>query len=471
MEEKISTFDKAKHAAERKAFDLAITTALKYVGDKRAEGMIKMVDLVQKILKDTWPDQAYDKLREVFRDPNSKYFQYTNNLFDTVDPKLIKMAALNRGYESGFRGYARTRELSKKYDCNIPWTILIDPTSACNLHCTGCWAAEYGHQMNLSYEQLDDVIRQAEDLGIHSFLFTGGEPLVRKADIIKLCEAHQTSNFHSFTNGTLIDEQFCQDMLRVGNFCPSISLEGFEDQNDGRRGSGDFEKVMHAMDLLREHKCLFGLSICYTKANYKTVTSDEFLDMVIEKGAKYAWYFHYMPVGNDASTDLLLDPDEREYMYHRIREIRGFDTGKQIFVLDFQNDGEFVGGCVAGGREYCHINPNGDVEPCVFIHYSSANIKDMPLLDCFKQPIFMKYREGQPFNDNMLRPCPMLENPEELRRIVKETGAKSTDMQSPEDVDQLCGKCDHYAEEWAKKAESLWEESKRDKERRLGNAQ
>ena len=85
MEEKISTFDKAKHAAERKAFDLAITTALKYVGDKRAEGMIKMVDLVQKILKDTWPDQAYDKLREVFRDPNSKYFQYTNNLFDTVD--------------------------------------------------------------------------------------------------------------------------------------------------------------------------------------------------------------------------------------------------------------------------------------------------------------------------------------------------------------------------------------------------
>ena len=323
--------------------------------------MINMVDLIQKILKETWPDQAYDKLREVFRDPNSKYFQYTNNLFDTVDPKLIKMAALNLGYESGFRGYARTRELSKKYDCNIPWTILIDPTSACNLHCTGCWAAEYGHQMNLSYEQLDDVIRQAEDLGIHSFLFTGGEPLVRKADIIKLCEAHQTSNFHSFTNGTLIDEQFCQDMLRVGNFCPSISLEGFEDQNDGRRGSGDFEKVMHAMDLLREHKCLFGLSICYTKANYKTVTSDEFLDMVIEKGAKYAWYFHYMPVGNDASTDLLLDPDEREYMYHRIREIRGFDTGKQIFVLDFQNDGEFVGGCVAGGREYCHINPNGDV--------------------------------------------------------------------------------------------------------------
>jgi radical SAM protein with 4Fe4S-binding SPASM domain len=215
---------------------------------------------------------------------------------------------------------------------------------------------------------------------------------------------------------------------------------------------------------------MFGLSICYTKANFKTVTSDEFLDMVIEKGAKYIWYFHYMPVGNDASTDLLLDPDEREYMYHRVREIRGFEGGKPIMAIDFQNDGEFVGGCVAGGREYCHINPNGDVEPCVFIHYSSANIKEKSLIECLQQPIFKKYRDGQPFNKNMLRPCPMLENPDELRRIVAETGAHSTDMQSPESVDKLCGKCDPYAKEWADRAEKLWEESKAKKAERVAKA-
>jgi hypothetical protein len=150
-------------------------------------------------------------------------------------------------------------------------------------------------------------------------------------------------------------------------------------------------------------------------------------------------------------------------MYHRVREIRGFDGGKPIMAIDFQNDGEFVSGCVAGGREYCHINPNGDVEPCVFIHYSSANIKDEKLIDCFKQPIFMKYREGQPFNDNMLQPCPMLENPQLLREIVKETGAKSTDMQSPESADDLCSKCDEYAAKWADRAAKLWKESQEEK--------
>lgn len=67
-------------------------------------------------------------------------------------------------------------------------------------------------------------------------------------------------------------------------------------------------------------------------------------------------------------------------MYHRIREIRAMKGGKPIFAFDFQNDGEYVGGCIAGGRNYCHINPNGDVEPCVFIHYSGANIKEVDLL-------------------------------------------------------------------------------------------
>lgn len=141
-----------------------------------------------------------------------------------------------------------------------------------------------------------------------------------------------------------------------------------------------------------------------------------------------------------------------------IREIRGLTGGKQLFAFDFQNDGEFVGGCIAGGRNYFHINANGDAEPCVFIHYSSANIKEVSVLDALRQPLFMAYHNNQPFNNNHLRPCPMLENPEKLQQMVHETGAKSTDLQSPETVEHLCGKCEHYAKEWKTKADELWGE-------------
>ena len=146
-------------------------------------------------------------------------------------------------------------------------------------------------------------------------------------------------------------EEFCDEMKRVGNLSLSISLEGFNEVNDLRRGKGVFDRVMKAMDLLKENGQLFGTSICYTSKNIATVTSDEFLDMIIEKGCRFSWYFHYMPVGNDAAPELLPTREQREYMYHRIREIRGATGGKQIYTMDFQNDGEFVGGCIAGGQK------------------------------------------------------------------------------------------------------------------------
>jgi hypothetical protein len=161
-----------------------------------------------------------------------------------------------------------------------------------------------------------------------------------------------------------------------------------------------------------------------------------------------------MPVGNDAAPELMPTPEQREEIYHRIRD--NYRKTKPLFILDFQNDGEYVGGCIAGGRRYLHINANGDVDPCVFVHYSDSNIREKSLLDCLRGPMFMAYHDGQPFNDNHLKPCPMLENPQLLREMVEKTGAKSTDMQSPESVEHLCAKCDQYAANWEDTAEKLW---------------
>lgn len=141
--------------------------------------------------------------------------------------------------------------------------------------------------------------------------------MVRKKDIITICERHPDCEFLSFTNGTLIDEEFCQEMLRVKNFVPAISLEGFETANDGRRGPGVFDKVKHAMQLLKEHNLPFGISTCYTSMNYKDITSEEFYDMIIEAGALFIWFFHYMPVGNDAAPELM-QIQSREKLYTNV---------------------------------------------------------------------------------------------------------------------------------------------------------
>ena len=441
---------------ERKAFSVAIDAALKSLNKDREKGLLQIVDLTEKFMGDNFRKEAYDGVRKMIQNPDHKWMRYVNRLLDETDPHVAKMTALNLGFQAAFYGTKTIRKMREVHDCNIPWLILMDPTSACNLHCTGCWAAEYGNKLNLSFDELDSIVTQGKELGIYFYMMTGGEPLVRKADIIKLCEKHNDCAFHCYTNGTLVDQKLCDDMKRVGNLSLSISLEGFEDANDFRRGEGVYDKVLHAMDLLHENGLIFGNSVCYTSKNMDAVTSDEFFDLLIEHGSRFAWYFHLMPVGMKAAPDLMPTKEQREYIYHRIREVRAMEGGKEIFVMDFQNDGEFVGGCIAGGKNYLHINPNGDVEPCVFIHYSNVNIKEHSLLECLQQPLFMQYHDNMPFNDNQLRPCPMLENPQKLRKMVEESGAKSTDLQSPESVEHLCAKCDAYAEHWAPKAEELF---------------
>lgn len=430
---------------------LALNEALNYLSKDPEENIPKLMALVDRVVPDGW----YEEQRKAFRgaiERKDNWYDLILKVWD-LNPEIMSSFFKNFIVKASLSGSVRQEEIREKEGCNVPWAILLDPTSACNMHCTGCWAAEYGNHLNLTYEELDSIVSQGKELGTYMYIFTGGEPLVRKKDIIRLCEKHSDCEFLSFTNGTLIDEEFCADMLRVKNFVPAISLEGFEDANDVRRGNGAYARVKRAMELLRENRLPFGISSCYTSQNYKDVTSEKFFDMLIDAGALFVWFFHYMPVGNGAASELLPTPEQRAEVYEKIRAFR---KTKPIFSMDFQNDAEFVGGCIAGGRRYLHINAKGDVEPCVFIHYSNANIRTSTLLEALKSPIFMAYHDGQPFNENMLRPCPMLENPECLREMVKRTNAQSTDYESPEEVDALCDKCVSYAENWKPQAEELF---------------
>lgn len=448
------------HIAARATAAKIIDVLVNNIEKDREKEMLKLIDLMEKYMSGEKLDIDYGKVKDMTCNKDCALNQYLNRLLDELDPNVVKTTVLNFGFEAMLHGTKTIRKMRTVHNCNIPWLILMDPTSACNLHCTGCWAAEYGNKLNLSYEELSNVVKQGKEIGVYFYMFTGGEPLVRKKDIIQLCEEHHECQFLAFTNGTLVDEAFCQEMKRVGNLALAISLEGSPEVNDLRRGAGVYGKVMHAMELLKENGLIFGTSICYTSKNCESVTSKEFVKLMVDKGCRYAMYFHYMPVGNEASLELLPTPEQRMYIKDRIREIRKLENGEGLFTMDFQNDGEFVGGCIASGRNYFHINANGDAEPCVFIHYSGANIRTHSLLEILKQPLFMAYHNNQPFNENHLRPCPMLENPEILQRLVNETGAKSTDLQSPETVEQLCTKCEEYARNWKPHADKVWAETK-----------
>lgn len=449
-----------------KVVRMGLKTAFSYLGKNPDENIPKLMKWTDRLAGDG--ENSFKKHRDVIRnvinDPDCNMHKLIWSLWDDIDSHVLEKAFENFALNAVLLGWKKEEELRKKYDCNIPWAILLDPTSACNLHCTGCWAAEYGNKLNLNFDEIDSIITQGKEMGVYFYIYTGGEPLVRKNDLIAICHKHNDCMFLTFTNGTLIDDDFTEAMLEMGNLLPALSVEGFESSTDARRGSGTYHKVVRAMNLLKEKRLPFGISCCYTAQNVDSISSEEYIAQMVEWGAKFVWYFHYMPVGNEAVPELMPSVEQRKYMYHRVREIR---ASQPIFAMDFQNDGEYVGGCVAGGRRYLHINAAGDIEPCVFIHYSDANIRKTSLLEALQMPLFKAYHAGQPFNENHLRPCPMLENPEKLRAMIDSTDAHSTDLQSPESAEHLCAKCEQYAADWAAAAEELWEESPRGQKAKL----
>ncbi len=451
----MSPAKKLKRAAAMKVYDFV---------DKDPERNIpRLLDALCRLDESKTVTSQSEAVKAVFSEPDNGWRDLILSLWTDIDDfqrrKLFETVAVN----ATLIGSSLQNKLKDKYGCNVPWAILFDPASACNLRCTGCWAAEYGHNLNLTFDEMESIIKQGEEMGVYFYVLSGGEPMVRKKEIIALCERHPECAFLAFTNGTLIDEAFADEMLRVGNFVPAISVEGFEEDTDFRRGEGTYRAVMKTCEILKRKKLLFGMSCCYTSKNAEIIGSEEYFDAMIGCGAKFCWLFTYMPVGKKAVPELMATAEQRSFMYEAVRAYRGV---KPIFTIDFWNDGEFVQGCIAGGRRYLHINANGDIEPCAFAHYSDSNIRSDKIFDALRKPLFMAYHDNQPFNRNMLRPCPVLDNPGALADMVEKSGAHSTDIAAPEDARDIAKKCAGRAADWAKVSEELWEKSLCEKCRR-----
>lgn len=408
-----------------------------YVGAKARRVMIKNVcNILEKN-----PEKNIPKLfklgKTLSRDESSKkgitnietYYQevpcmkqFIDDILTNTNPKFLKKFFVNFLGNAIWIGGEKREKLLKEEDTKIPFVLLISPSMKCNLHCAGCYAAKYDKSTGLTYDKVDKIVGEARDLGIHYIIVLGGEPFF--VDFMyDIYKKYDDILFTPFTNGTLFNTSVANKLTSLGNVMPMFSLEGFEKETDARRGKGTFNKVMEGMDLLKMRGIPFGVSSATSTHNMDTVTSDKFIDMLVEKGSKMSWYFMYMPVGESPNIDDMLKPNQRIELGRRTKKIR---NTKPYFTIDFFNDAPYVGGCIAG-KFYCHINANGDVEPCIFSHISCENINTTSLINVFRGQLFNELRHRQPYTSNMLRPCMMIDNPNVIREVSEKVHAHPTD--------------------------------------------
>lgn len=399
-----------------------VQSALKLIEKNPEKNIDKLLALVEKGLKDEDAKNGIEKIKHLYHDYPSIQ-EYIQDIITTTNKNCLKKFFTNFFANGIWYGTDKRERVGEEFNTKIPYTVLVSPSMRCNLHCTGCYAANYSKKDDIPFEEMDRIVKEARDLGIYYMIILGGEPFFNEY-MLKIYEKYDDMFFTPFTNGTLFNEELVDKLAKLGNVMPMFSLEGFKPETDTRRGDGVFDGVMKGMDLLKEKGIPFGVSSATANNNVDIVTSEKYIDMIIEKGARMIWYFMFMPIGDNPiqEMDLMLSPKQRLYLGKRAREIR---TTKKIFTLDFFNDSPYVGGCIAG-KYYCHINSKEDLEPCIFSHFSTDNIKGRPLIEGFQSEYFKELRRRQPYNKNLLMPCPMVDNPKEIREIVLKTGAKAT---------------------------------------------
>ena len=314
-----------------KMMNLGMRKVYDYLEKDPKTNLPKLMEMIDKVL----PESVYAPQRKVFREilenQDNNWFELIESVWTDIDPQIIRKFFENFIMNANLDWAEKREKVMEEYHCNVPWAILLDPTSACNMHCTGCWAAEYGNRLNLSFDEIDSIITQGKKLGVYMYIYTGGEPLMRKQDLIALCNKHSDCEFLAFTNATLIDEEFADEMLRVKNFIPAISVEGSEEDTDSRRGKGSYQRVVRAMEILRRKKLPFGIGQIgksfrneITPGNF-TFRTREFEQMELEFFCKpdtdLEWFDYWKKFCLNWLSSLGLKEDEVRYRDHDKEEL------------------------------------------------------------------------------------------------------------------------------------------------------
>lgn len=365
-----------------------------------------------------------------------------------------KRALMNFILNAWFLNKKRREKFRLQEGFNPPQLLVISPTERCNLRCKGCWAGMYPKERDMDFKLLERLVREAkEEMGVEFFVISGGEPFLRE-DLLRLYERFHNTFFMVYTNGTLIDQKTAEKLGKLGNVAPMISVDGFEEDTDRRRGKNVYRKAIQAMELLKDAGVLFGFSATADRRNAQIVSSEEFVEFMLERGCFWGWYFQYIPIGRNPDPNRMLFPHQRDMLRRRIYKNR---NSLPMLLVDFWNDGPQVGGCIAGGRYYLHINCNGDVEPCVFCHFAVENIKEKSLRQVLRHPLLTEIKNNIPYDGNALRPCMLIDRPWIFRDYYHRYKPYPTHIGAESFVTDLKEDLDKYARGVARILDPAWE--------------
>lgn len=322
---------------------------------------------------------------------------------------------------------ARERSKRLRQGLLVPPIVIFSITNRCNLRCRGCYAQAIREPTSdaLSSEEVSRIIGEAGELGVSFIVVAGGEPLLRP-EIVEIALRSPRIVFLLVTNGMLLAADTVARLRTVRNIVPVLSIEGTQVETDDRRGAGVHRRLVEKMAELKAAGVLFSLSLTVTRGNFATVTDAAFVRGAMEAGCRFFLYLEYTPI-RAGTEGWAMSPEQREEMSRRMPALRS--RFRAVFVA-VPWDEEEVGGCLAGGRGFVHVNAVGGLEPCPFAPYSDASLKTTSFARALGSPFLAALREGHARFEHTSDGCSLYRQRGELAALL---GAQLPDSETGEE--------------------------------------
>ncbi|MDD5457291.1 MAG: radical SAM protein [Candidatus Margulisbacteria bacterium] len=302
---------------------------------------------------------------------------------------------------------ARLRRINAERGLHVPAFMIFSLTSKCNLNCHGCYSKAFNRSGNkeMSNEQIIKVLQEASELGISIALLAGGEPFTKTA-FLEMTAQLPNMIFPVFTNGLLITEEIAEKLQKQKHVIPVISIEGYADYTDKRRGAGVYAGIHNVLNRLNKHHVFWGMSITLTRHNFEIVTQHQFIRELVSLKCRLFFFIDYIPV-EEGSDDKVLTIEQQESVRPLLAELR---SRYRALFIGFPGDEEAFGGCLAAGRGFVHISPDGSLEPCPFSPYSDINVTTAGLKEALNSKLLKTIRDNSDKLQEHSSSCALWEN-------------------------------------------------------------
>lgn len=288
-------------------------------------------------------------------------------------------------YMPGFKSEQMDNVLLEEMNRVIPSNIAPRPlrfahfaiTKKCPLRCEHCFEWDNINKKEiLSYDDLRNVVLKLKASGISQLHLSGGEPMLRVNDIIKLCdEFNSDMEFWVVTSGFNLTYENAVKLKQAGVSGVIVSLDHFDknQHNKFRQSENAFTDAVNAITFSRQVDMIVAVSVCTTKEFTTTENLMLYAQFVKSLDVSFIQLLEPKAVGHYAGKDVKLGAEQLQMLEDFYFKVNCEKAFQDYPIVAYPGFFQRQIGCFASGNRTLYIDTNGDVLACPFCHVPSGN--------------------------------------------------------------------------------------------------